>query len=242
MGKFIDLTGQRFGFLTVNRRGPSGKRKETRWWCRCSCGNEVLVTSVNLRKGNTRSCGCKTVDLFRDSRKRLNRYEFHANYVVGFTSSGIEFYIDPEDYEIVKNHSWVQFRKGAQTYITARQANGKNLFLHRMLTDAKGGEVVDHLNHNGCDNRRCNLRVVTQKKNMRNLQLRVDNKSGVTGVSWDANRKKWAANLSCGGVNYRLGRFDSFDEAVAARKAAEEKYFGEYSYDNSMAAVSRIAV
>lgn len=56
------------------------------------------------------------------------------------------------------------------------------------------------------------------------------------------NRKGngWAAEIVKNGVRHYLGYFKNFDDAVAARKAAEEKYFGEYSYDNSMAAVPRI--
>ena len=58
----IDLTGQRFGRLTVIERaddhvGPSG-RKHVVWRCKCDCGNEVIVRSVNLKSGHTKSCGC----------------------------------------------------------------------------------------------------------------------------------------------------------------------------------------
>ena len=53
-----DLTGQRFGRLTVIGRGESGLNKSTRWICRCDCGNQTLVYGGNLRQGYTRSCGC----------------------------------------------------------------------------------------------------------------------------------------------------------------------------------------
>ena len=60
--KFIDLTGQRFGMLTVIERSddkisPSGKRSTT-YLCRCDCGEESVVLATNLRTGHTRSCGC----------------------------------------------------------------------------------------------------------------------------------------------------------------------------------------
>lgn len=62
MGKFIDLTGRRFGRLTVIGKAesyvaPSG-RKYTKWLCKCECGNEISVYSDNLRHGKTKSCGC----------------------------------------------------------------------------------------------------------------------------------------------------------------------------------------
>lgn len=59
MGKIVDLTGQRFGRLTVIRRGPNANRGKARWWCECSCGKScVLVFSFSLRGGDTKSCGC----------------------------------------------------------------------------------------------------------------------------------------------------------------------------------------
>ncbi len=56
--KLIDLTGQRFGRLTVLRRGENSKYGGTRWVCLCDCGQETLTSSFNLRKGFARSCGC----------------------------------------------------------------------------------------------------------------------------------------------------------------------------------------
>ena len=62
MGKFIDLTGDRYGRLTVLRRMPNLIRSKSRqvatFLCTCECGEEVIVRSDHLRTGNTRSCGC----------------------------------------------------------------------------------------------------------------------------------------------------------------------------------------
>lgn len=242
MGKFIDLTGQVFDWLTVIRRCDEERTGEPKWICRCACGNEVVVKGVNLRKGHTRSCGCKRLDLFRESRKLKNRYEIHGDHVLGYTTSGLEFIIDKDDLKTIEQFCWVRFGAKDRDYLVARMSNGKNIFLHRLITGAQDGEVVDHLNHNGCDNRKCNLRVVPQNKNMLNLCVRINNSSGVPGVSWSKDRNKWEAYISYEGKRHHLGRFVSFDDAVAARKAAEERYFGEYSYDNSIAAVPRIAV
>ena len=57
MGSFIDLTGQTFNRLTVIRR-VENKGKNTMWLCKCSCGNETIVSASNLKTGNTKSCGC----------------------------------------------------------------------------------------------------------------------------------------------------------------------------------------
>lgn len=58
MGNFIDLTGQRFGKLTVIKREHNDKRGETRWLCKCDCGKETIVLSSHIRNYRIRSCGC----------------------------------------------------------------------------------------------------------------------------------------------------------------------------------------
>jgi len=58
VSRLVDLTGRTFGLLTVVGRGPSDVRGKACWRCRCACGGETLVIGDNLRRGNTRSCGC----------------------------------------------------------------------------------------------------------------------------------------------------------------------------------------
>ena len=84
------------------------------------------------------------------------------------------------------------------------------------------------------DNRKENLRVVTRSQNNANMGLRVHNTSGCTGVTWHSTRKQWISRISIDKKDIFLGWFNDYDEAVKARKEAEEKYFGEYSYDNSI--------
>lgn len=77
MGKFIDLTGQKYGRLLVEERGPdivfpSGKK--TQWWCRCDCGNRVLANTNELRSGNTKSCGCLAHDILIERNKNMTTH------------------------------------------------------------------------------------------------------------------------------------------------------------------------
>jgi hypothetical protein len=58
MPNFIDLTGQRFGQLTVQKRVTNSKSGAARWLCKCQCGTFTLVSTTNLRSGNSKSCGC----------------------------------------------------------------------------------------------------------------------------------------------------------------------------------------
>ena len=65
--KFVDLTGQRFGRLTVIKRVENNGKK-VMWLCRCDCGNETTVFSGYLRNGDTKSCGCFNIDRIRERR------------------------------------------------------------------------------------------------------------------------------------------------------------------------------
>ena len=58
MGKFIDLTGKKFGRLTVVKREGTDKNKQILWLCKCDCGNYKVVRRGHLKKGGIKSCGC----------------------------------------------------------------------------------------------------------------------------------------------------------------------------------------
>ena len=58
MSAFVDLTGQKFGRLTVMSRGPNNKSNAAHWWCLCDCGTYSLVRAADLKNGATKSCGC----------------------------------------------------------------------------------------------------------------------------------------------------------------------------------------
>lgn len=81
---------------------------------------------------------------------------------------------------------------------------------------------IDHINGDPSDNRLENLRNVSHEVNGRNLARRKNNTSGVTGVS--RHGSKWVARICPSRRTIYIGIFDSFDDAVAARRAAEVKY------------------
>ena len=93
--------------------------------------------------------------------------------------------------------------------------------------------VVDHINHDITDNRKNNLRISTHQQNMMNTKIQKNNTSGVTGVKWHKGISKWIADITVSNERIYLGCFDNFNNAVQARRKAEQKYFGEYSYNNS---------
>ena len=102
------------------------------------------------------------------------------------------------------------------------------------MTNAKPGFDVDHISHVVEDNKKCNLRVISHAENNRNNKLSKNNTSGVTGVYYEKSIHKWNAAIMIDGKKINLGYYKDIEDAIKVRKEAEEKYFGEFSYDNSM--------
>lgn len=114
---------------------------------------------------------------------------------------------------------------------TAINTHGKIHKAHRIVWDMlnpsdplKEDEQIDHINHDRQDNRLCNLRKVSARDNRRNSSPSKKNTSGVVGVGWRTDRNCWRAWITINRKQIILGCFDSFDEAVLARKAAEIKF------------------
>ena len=98
---------------------------------------------------------------------------------------------------------------------------------HRIIWKMVHGldpDDVDHVDGNRQNNRLINLRSVTRQDNLRNARRRSDNVTGVTGVSWDANRGRWFVSICVDGKTIGVGRFMTLPEAALARKHAEDKF------------------
>ena len=93
MPKFVDLTGQRFGCLTVLSLGevlasPGARSARRMWQCQCDCGNLTEVRANNLRSGNTKSCGCMRRDQPARSAKRLDLTGQRFGHLIRFPAEG----------------------------------------------------------------------------------------------------------------------------------------------------------
>ena len=99
---------------------------------------------------------------------------------------------------------------------------------HRVIWAMEYGEwptgQIDHIDHDRTNNRLANLRIVSHQENHRNTSRRKNNTSGAMGVSWYKAGGKWTAYIMVDRRKQHLGYFDSLEDAVAARKAAEAQY------------------
>lgn len=132
---------------------------------------------------------------------------------------GFEATIDVIDVPIVDGKSWSYTPSGKTAYAKTKMlVDGcmKVVYLHRLLLLPRSLHV-DHIDGDGLNNRRENLRIVTRSQNMQNQGLHKNNRSGSKGVSWRSSRKAWVAQISVNGVNRHLGYFKTID-------AAREKY------------------
>lgn len=116
---------------------------------------------------------------------------------------------------------------GDNQYLIVRIADKKH-YVHRIAFALANGEWpdgdVDHINGNRVDNRAANLRAVSRACNMKNAKRSLANTSGCTGVVWDNRRKHWVAQIKVNYQNRFLGSFSDLADAIAARKAAEERF------------------
>ena len=235
-GNAKNLSGQTFGKLKVISRCGSDKHGKALWKCECGCGNGeyVFATTSQLTTHHTQSCGCLQKERTSQSNKKYNTYDLTGEYGIGFTSKGEKFYFDLEDYDKIKDYCW----SFSNQYLIAPDKNNpsKNILFHRFVMNCTDDDIaVDHIEHHPFDNRKQKLRICTDSQNNMNHIKRIDNTSGMTGVYFDKRSNKWYSQIKVKGQKrITLGYFSDFEEAVRVRKNAEEKYFGEYSYDNSI--------
>lgn len=133
------------------------------------------------------------------------------------------FFTDISNLEKIKKYNWSKYANG---YVCGCK-NNKKVALHRYLMNCEEkNKVVDHINRNKKDNRLCNLRVCGKSLNAFNVDIRKNNTSGVTGVWFRKDTKKWVAEIKKDYKKICLGCYKTKEEAVLARKKAEKEIGG----------------
>lgn len=155
-----------------------------------------------------------------------NEFIFDGDIVriILFDKQGImngESIIDNESFNIIKGLKWY-LRK---TYNNKYCISGSTpIYLHRLIM---GVSEVDHINHNGLDNRKSNLRLCTHMQNTFNQVIRKSNTSGFKGVH--KKRDKWVAQIRGNGGRHYLGNFETKEEAAMAYNMAATELHGEFA-------------
>lgn len=139
--------------------------------------------------------------------------------------------IDAVDVPLVEGYNWTAF-SAPKTFYARRQAKvdgvEKTLWLHRVIAGTPDGLFTDHMNGDGLDNRRCNLRLASKVENGMNAKRGDRNSSGFKGVSWHKPARKWQARISVNRKQLHLGLYLSAEDAHAAYARASAELHGEF--------------
>ncbi len=148
--------------------------------------------------------------------------------------------VDDADYEVLSKHKWYAQLIGKVWYAqrNIKKTNGQRTIqkMHRLVMNPPAKIGIDHINGNGLDNCRCNLRICSQSENCQNQKAIRGGTSKFKGVHFHKQSNKWMARIH---VNYKsiyLGVFDAETKAAIAYNEAAAYFFGDFARLNEVAA------
>jgi hypothetical protein len=136
---------------------------------------------------------------------------------------GYEAIIDAVDVPLVNGRNWQASPQPHSVY-----AQGMGQLMHRVIAGTPEGMETDHIDGNGLNNRRANLRSVTASQNQHNKRMQKNNTSGFKGVHWHIRKRRWVARINLDNTKRHLGYFDTAEAAHAAYCVASKALHGEF--------------
>lgn len=148
-------------------------------------------------------------------------------------SNGMYSLLDDQDYLWASEYRWMgrPYHSGWRV-CREESRTGKTIYLHREITKAPTGLEVDHVDGNGLNNTRTNLRVCTHSENGKNRRVNQNSKSGYKGVVWREHAGKWQANITVDKKRIYLGYHDTPEQAAQAYDLASKQYHGDFAHLN----------
>ena len=212
-----DLSGKRFGRLVAIEKTapPEGKEARTWWLCKCDCGNTCIVRAKSLKRGDTQSCGC----LFKEKQAMRPR---------------------------VKNPVDLTGRRFGKLVVLEKQTEGEHGNRNKWICKCDCGNIVNvaqislvsgrqiscgcYKNKYAKDNCRENVGVIDNTSASQLMNINHISKANTSGARGVARTKygKYIAYIGFQRKLYHLGTFESFPEAVEARRRAETKMYGNF--------------
>lgn len=209
------LFGTRHERLVIIGEGETSSSGERRYVCACDCGKSSLVAGGNLRSGITRSCGCLQRELLA---RRATKHGCATDD--GRTP---EYATWQAMWSRTRAHSGKHHRDYVLRGITVCERwKSFELFLADMGPRPSPKHSIDRVDNDG-NYELSNCRWATRLEQMNNQGMRRNNTSGIKGVSWNKNARKWQAGICRNRKKIHLGLFGEIAEAAAAIEAARAK-------------------
>jgi hypothetical protein len=148
---------------------------------------------------------------------------------------GMVALVDDEDYDLVSRFKWHATRSGRNYYarhrylVCHRKGPNVQLWIHRLIIKARRWQVVDHINGDTLDNRRCNLRICTATQNTKNRKPSSNNTSGFKGVTFHKRMNRYQSYITADKKLIHLGTFPDPISAARAYDAAARRLHGEFA-------------
>lgn len=209
MPHVIDLTGRIFNRLTVLKLGASTKDNRRRWICLCSCGNESLVLTNNLKTGHSRSCGCLQKEI---TKKRLTVHGLRKSpEYLAWVNMRSRCY----------KHGDISYHNygGRGIEVCLEWVNSFSAFISDMGLKPSKAHSLDRVNNDG-NYEPTNCRWGTKLEQVHNRRMSRNNTSGTTGV-YKIKNNKYRALIMFNRKSRHLGYFNTLEEAIEVRRKAE---------------------
>lgn len=140
--------------------------------------------------------------------------------------------VDDQDFERLSQYKWYYVGKYAARKGCKALGEKNTIYMHREVLQTPDGLETDHVNGDGLDNRRENLRACTASENQRNRSVRVDSWSGFKGVQWSPKKNRWSVRITHNRRRLFVGDYDNLLDAARAYDTAAKDLFGDFRRDN----------
>jgi ElaB/YqjD/DUF883 family membrane-anchored ribosome-binding protein len=182
------------------------------------------IEEANKAKQSVKNIRENKMKVLKEIKQTIKRRNNDGLYII-LTSKNEEIIVDEDSYSELINFKWYLTSRNNMSYAHSR-INGKLYSMHRYVMKYDGKEIVDHINNDTLDNRKCNLRICTYAQNGMNKKVSKNSTSEYIGVS--KNKYGYYSRITVDGKILYLGTYKDEIDAAKARDIATLKYFGEH--------------
>ena len=209
----LDLTGKKFGRLTVLRKDGRDRHGMRLWECACDCGKIIKTRKGALTSGRSKSCGCFNIE------GRIQRATKHGMHLSPEYTAWRHMI---DRCKNIKNKHFDDYG-GRGITVCERWHNSFENFYADMGPRPSQKHSIDRIDNN-CGYEPSNCRWATATTQALNKRKQMRNTSGYPGVWYSETERKWKAYIGIHRKRINLGTFSDKESAIVARKDAEIKY------------------